>query len=96
MKYEKQLLLMEMGVLDGLIVSKDFIHSVQESDAVLLPQAVKENVNTLEEYLKVRLPEEFQMLQSEVEGILKSISIEEMEDGSYATPFGSYQHGVVK
>lgn len=35
-------------------------------------------------------------MQSEVDAILKSISIEEVIDGSYVTPFGSYQHGVVK
>ncbi|MED4225625.1 TIGR02680 family protein [Neobacillus cucumis] len=88
--------LMEMGVLDGLIVCKQYNNSVIESDAVLLPQDVKEKVKTLDEYLEVRLPEEFQMLQSEVVAILKSISIEEVIDGSYVTIFGSYQHGVVK
>lgn len=88
--------LMAMGVLDGLIVSERFIHLVVESDAVLLPQTVKEKVNTLDEYLEVRLPEEYQILQSEVDAILKSISIEEVIEGSYVTPFGSYQHGVVK
>lgn len=88
--------LWEMGVLDALIVEKTQIHSVSESDSVLLPQAIKENVGTLDEYLEVCLSEEFKTLHSDVEAILKSISIDEIKEGSYSTPFGSYQHGSVK
>ncbi|WP_243300394.1 TIGR02680 family protein [Bacillus litorisediminis] len=88
--------LIQMGILDGLIVGKKYINAITESDAVLLPQPLKEEVKTLHEYLEVHLPEKYNTLASEVEGILKSISIEEIVEGSYVTSFGSYQHGVVK
>ncbi|QJX79960.1 TIGR02680 family protein [Priestia megaterium] len=87
--------LREMGVLDALIVEKTQMHYVSESDSILLPQVTKEE-GTLDEYLDVHLSERFKTLQSDVEAVLRSISFTEIEDGSYATPFGSYQHGSVK
>ncbi|PQD94418.1 TIGR02680 family protein [Pradoshia eiseniae] len=88
--------LAEMGILDGLIVANTFAGEVTESDSILLPQELKEDVKTLDEYLDICLPKDMQSLQAEVEAILKSISIEEVFEGTYVTTFGSYQHGVVK
>lgn len=88
--------LSEMGVLDGLIVQKEYIHRVTESDSILLPQAVKEGERTLSEYLDVNLQEEYSALTQQVKDILNSISIEVGEQGTYVTNFGLYQHGVVK
>lgn len=88
--------LTEMGVLDGLIVKSEQVHRITETESILVPQPVASGVSTLGEYLDVVLPEGMEFMQNEVKSILGSIAIEEVEDGSYVTNFGSYQHGIVK
>lgn len=87
--------LTEMGILDSLIIQKGYMSRITESDSFLRPQEVAIGVRTLDEYLDVLLPSGLEILKDEVQAILKSISIDEIEDGTFATSVGSYQNGMV-
>jgi uncharacterized protein (TIGR02680 family) len=88
--------LMDMGILDRLIVPSEYRNQVGDNDAFIIPHVRPASSHTLDAYLDVVLPKGSGVSKEEVLQVLKSISMENLSDGTYLATSGAYQHGLVK
>lgn len=88
--------LLEMGILDSLFVSEQYIHLVNQSDTILVASECKESEHTMDAYLDVCLPDELSDMHEMVQNVLRSISTEVSAEHTYVTTNGRYFHGVVE
>lgn len=88
--------LLDMGLLDGLIVPTNFASQVKESDSIIIPQELPKNIFTLENVLKVVAPKDKEIFEEDILAVLRSISLDKIQKGTYLTVSGDYKHGLVK
>jgi uncharacterized protein (TIGR02680 family) len=91
-RYESALI--EMGVLDSLIVPKDFVHLVSESDSVILPKEIKGHP-TLCNVLSPVIPSNEAVEKEDIVSALRSIAIMALDEESFVTSDGEYQAGRI-
>ncbi|MFF2755595.1 TIGR02680 family protein [Psychrobacillus sp. NPDC058041] len=88
--------LIDMGILDSLIVPKEFIEMVGMNDSVFVPTAIQPKGNTLASVVKVIVPENNAVNEEDILAVLTNISLEKVETETYVTVAGEYRHGLVK
>ncbi|MDT8860533.1 TIGR02680 family protein [Alkalihalobacillus sp. MEB130] len=88
--------LLDAGLLDALIIPVAETKNVGENDAVVMPKENDGETKTLFSVLKPVVPENSEVAEKDICSVLKSISLEELENTTYVTTSGNYQHGLLK
>ena len=90
----------DMGILDALIIPKQYQEKIQEVDPNFVDKYLigkpKEFRHDLCEILKVELPEDTQVKPEEVVNVLKTILLDNVDDENYIDEKGVYKIGMLK
>lgn len=85
----------QTGILDSLILPSDFNTSFVQHDRMLIPTD-KANPN-LTQYLKPTPPKDQAITETDIEQVLQSIGLEDIEPGRTAVTIkGHFQNGLIK
>lgn len=92
--------LLDMGILDALIIPKEYISKIKEIDCDFTDKYLFENPvefkHDLSYFLDVKLPEKTKIKQETVVNILKSIMIAEKSAHTYINEQGEYKIGILE
>ncbi|WP_416150227.1 SbcC/MukB-like Walker B domain-containing protein [Salipaludibacillus sp. HK11] len=88
--------LLDTGLLDALIIPVAEVKNVGENDSVIIPKEIDEKTKTLFSVLNPIVPENSDVIETDIVSVLKSISLEVLENTTYVTTSGNYQHGLLK
>ena len=92
--------LLDMGVLDSLIIPKEYRKKVELLDNNFVDKYLfaggPSSKNNLLELLKITLPQNSKIDANEVSEILKSIAIDDQNANTYLNKEGIYKIGIIK
>ena len=92
--------LQDMGILDALIIPKQYQDKIQEIDSNFVDKYLvgspKEFRHDLNEILKVDLPEDAKVKPEEIVNVLKTIFLDNVDDENYIDEKGVYKIGMLK
>lgn len=92
--------LQDMGLLDALIIPKQYQKEIEKIDPNFVDKYLvgspKEFRHDLSEILKVDLPENAPIKPEEVVNVLKTILLDDIENGNYIDEKGIYKIGMLK
>lgn len=91
--------LLDMGILDALIIPKEYTNKIKEIDKDFIDKYLFEQPiefkHDLSEFLEVKLPQNTKIKTETVFNILKSIMIEERQANTYINENGEYKIGIL-
>ena len=91
--------LLDMGILDSLIIPKEYRNKIKQLDINFIDKYLSEKPvefkHDLSYLLEVNMPQESQVSKETVYNVLKSIMIEEKQ-GTYINENGEYQIGIIE
>jgi len=91
--------LLDMGILDALIIPKEYIDKIKQIDKNFIDKYLFEQPiefkHDLTEFLEVKLPQDTKIKSQTVFNILKSIMIEEKQANTYINEDGEYKIGIL-
>lgn len=92
--------LMDMGLLDALIIPKEYHNKIQEIDNNFVDKYLvgnpKEFKHDLSEILKIDLPENTGIKKEDVYNVLKTIFLDDINDENYIDEKGIYKIGLLR
>ena len=92
--------LMDMGLLDALIIPKEYHNKIQEIDNNFVDKYLvgnpKEFKHDLSQILKIDLPENYEIKKEEVYNVLKTIFLDDINDENYIDEKGIYKIGLLR
>lgn len=92
--------LQDMGILDALIIPKEYQEKVNEIDVGFVDKYIVENPrefrHDLTEILKVDLPVDTNVKPETVVNVLKTILLDNKQEDNYIDEKGSYKIGLIK
>ena len=92
--------LMDMGLLDALIIPKEYHNKIREIDTNFVDKYLvgdpKEFRHDLSEILRVDLPEGSDIKKEEVYNVLKTIFLDNINDENYIDENGTYKIGLLR
>lgn len=92
--------LFDMGILDALIIPKEYIEKIKQIDIDFVDKYLFENPvefkHDLTQVLDVKLPQNSKIKEETVYNVLKSIMIEDKEASTYVNEKGEYKIGILQ
>ena len=92
--------LLDMGILDALIIPKEYSSKIKELDTEFVDKYLYESPiefkHDLSHLLEVKLPQESKIKPELVSSILKSIMIEDKSESTYINEKGEYKIGILQ
>ncbi len=92
--------LLDMGILDALIIPKEYSSKIKELDTEFVDKYLYESPvefkHDLSHLLEVKLPQESKIKPELVSSILKSIMVEDKSESTYINEKGEYKIGILQ
>lgn len=91
--------LLDMGILDALIIPKEYIEKIKQTDIDFVDKYLFEKPvefkHDLTQSLEVKLPQNTNIKEETVYNVLKSIMIEDRNSDTYVNEKGEYKIGIL-
>lgn len=92
--------LLDMGILDALIIPKEYTEKIKQIDMEFVDKYLFENPiefkHDLTQVLNVKLPQNSKIKEETVYNVLKSIMIEDKNANTYVNEKGEYKIGIIQ
>ncbi len=92
--------LLDMGILDALIIPKEFREEIKKQDPDFVDKYLYENPvefkHDLTHIFDVKLPQDVQIKQETVISVLKSVMLEDKQASTYINEKGEYKIGILE
>lgn len=92
--------LLDMGILDALIIPKEYTEKIKQMDREFIDKYVFEKPiewkQNITQFLEVKLPKDCKIKEETVYRVLKSIMLEDQKGDTYVNEKGEYKIGILQ